>query len=80
MCVVAIGDTSDRMTEDLDRRLWNVRVVVGGTRLPKVLEQPRSVFTRLDIRFGPKNTGALGSGAAGMILLMWACTTRFIGR
>ena len=52
MCVVAIGDTSDRMTEDLNRRLRNVRVVVGGTRLPKVLEQPKPVFARLDIRFG----------------------------
>ena len=50
MRVMAIGDTPDRMTEDLDRRLGHVLVVIRGTGLAKVLEFPGLVFSSLDVQ------------------------------
>ena len=52
MCVVAAGDAADRVAENLNRRLRQMRVVVSGTRLPQILEQPRPCRTRLDILLG----------------------------
>ena len=48
--VVAIGDTADRMTEDLDRRLGHVLVVVRRTGLAQVLELPGLLLSGLDIQ------------------------------
>src|SRR5262245_28700721 len=41
------------MAQDLHRRLWQVLIVVGSTRLPKVLEFPRLVRAGLDVRSLP---------------------------
>ncbi len=38
MCIVAVGDSADRMTEDLDRRLRNVLVIIRCTSLAEILE------------------------------------------
>ena len=50
MRVMAIGDTPDRMTEDLDRGLGHVLVAIRGTGLAKVLEFPGLVFSSLDVQ------------------------------
>ena len=50
MRVVAVGDAFDRMTEDLDRRLRHVFIVVGRTSLTKVFDLPGLVFSALGIR------------------------------
>src|SRR5271157_238667 len=52
MCVVAIGDSANRMAEDLNRRLRKVLIVVRGTSLAEVLEHPGLVFTILHVCLG----------------------------
>ncbi len=49
MSVVPIRDAADGMTEDFDRRLGDVLVVVGCASLSKVLEQPGLVLTCLGV-------------------------------
>ena len=49
---MAVGHATNGMAKDLDRRLGDTRVVAGGTRLTKVLEQPRLFLPRLEVRFG----------------------------
>ena len=49
---MTIGDSANRMTEDLDRRLRDVLVVVRRTRLSKILEHPGLVFAGFDVRLG----------------------------
>jgi hypothetical protein len=44
-----IRDAANGMTEDLDRRLRDVLVVVGCAGLSKILEQPRFVLACLDV-------------------------------
>src|SRR5438128_1875192 len=38
--VVPVGDAADRVAQDLDRRLGDVLVVVGGARLAQILQLP----------------------------------------
>ena len=51
MGVVAVGDSAHRMPQDFNRRLGNVFVVIGGTRLSQILENPRLFFAGLQVRF-----------------------------
>jgi hypothetical protein len=41
MGVVAIGYATDRVAEDLDRRLRNMLIVVGSARLAEIFQKPR---------------------------------------
>jgi hypothetical protein len=50
MRIMAVGDASDGMTEDFDRRLRHVRVVVRRTRFAEILEFPWFILTGLDVR------------------------------
>lgn len=47
--IVSISDATHRMTQDLDRRLRHVLVVVGCTGLSEVLEFPWLLCTGLDV-------------------------------
>ena len=49
MRVMPISDAADRMTENLDRGLWHMLVVIRRARLPEILERPRLVFPGFDI-------------------------------
>lgn len=51
MSVVPVSDAADRVTEDLDGRLWHVFVVVGRPRFPKVLQQPAFGNAGFDVDF-----------------------------
>lgn len=48
MSIVSVGNPTCRVTEDLDRRLWHVLVIVCRTRLSEVIEYPRKLFPRVD--------------------------------
>src|SRR5262249_4306948 len=50
---MAVGDPADRVTEDLDRRLRDVLVVIRGTSLAKVLELPGFFRAGLHVRSRP---------------------------
>ncbi len=40
MSVMTVRDSTDGMAENLDRRLRNVFVIVGGARLAEILQVP----------------------------------------
>lgn len=50
MRVVAVGNPSDRMAKDFDRRFGHVLVVVRGARLAEVLQFPRLRLSSLHVR------------------------------
>ena len=50
MGVVSVCYTADRMTEDFDRRLGHVLVVVRGAGLVEVLQFPRLRLSSLHVR------------------------------
>ena len=49
--VMAIGDSLDRVAEYLDRRFRNMQIVVGCTRLAKILQKPSLLLSSFDIAF-----------------------------
>jgi hypothetical protein len=53
MDVMAIRDPADRVAEDLDRRFWDVFVVVRRARLPQVLQLPGLFLAGLDVQPWP---------------------------
>src|SRR4051794_8384163 len=57
--VVPVGDSPDRVAEDLDGRFRYMGVVVGGARLPQVLQFPPLFMARLDVR--PRSDAGQGT-------------------
>lgn len=51
--VVPVRDAADRVAENLDRGFRDVFVVIGGTRLPQVLELPGFLAASFDIGLRP---------------------------
>jgi hypothetical protein len=48
MGIVAISDPAGRMSQNLNGRLGDMFVVVGGTGLAKVLEHPGALLARFN--------------------------------
>lgn len=49
MRVVPVGDTSDGMSKNLNRRFWHVYIVIRRACFPQVLQYPWLFFTRYGI-------------------------------
>src|SRR5262245_35057865 len=58
MRIVSVGNSTNGMAEDFNRRFGHVLVVICCTRLPQVLEFPTLIGTRFEVGFGLNSSEA----------------------